>query len=154
MRKNLWAGALLLPLVFIHPARAQNPVESGFGVGAVIGVPTGLSLSLPMGADNAFNLAIGYEPIGEGNLTVVGDYIWHDWTLFTAPSGKLSLYYGPGVRVRLARQPEAGLKGVAGFAYLFEEDPVQIFFEIGPGINVVPDTEARVNAGIGARFFF
>jgi hypothetical protein len=38
--------------------------------------------------------------------------------------------------------------------YIFQSAPVDIFFEVVPILDLVPDTEFDLNAALGARFFF
>jgi hypothetical protein len=37
---------------------------------------------------------------------------------------------------------------------MFEQAPIDIFAEIGPAIDIVPDVRGEVTAGIGIRFWF
>ena len=136
-------------------ARADDVTENGFGLGFVIGDPSGISASLPVGANTAFNVLAGYQISHQGaNLTLLGDYVWHQRDLITVDVGKVSLYYGPGVQLTLAKNSEAGIRAVVGIDYLFEGKPLQAFLEVCPGINVVPNTNPTATAGLGLRYFF
>lgn len=158
--KTRFLNSLALAALSTIPAFSANPAsqltpEEGFGVGLVVGSSSGISLSLPVGRTNAFNGVLGYDLAHHApNLTLLGDYVWHLRDLVAVDVGKLSFYYGPGVRVRAARQVEAGIRIVVGVDYFFEGTPIQAFLEIGPGINLVPDTRAVGTAGLGARYFF
>ena len=166
MKNPSWKSAAALTLIgtfFLTTlgatnAMAQNATqgatESGFGVGIAIGQPSGISLSLPTGPDNAFNFLAGYEVTRGANLTLLGDYVWHRRDLLQVEVGKVSLYYGPGVRLKLAENPEASVRVVLGADYLFEGAPVQTFFELCPGINVVPDTRPNATVDLGVRYYF
>jgi hypothetical protein len=137
------------------PTSPSSPTTEGFGIGVVIGEPSGITASLPVGANNAFNLTAGYGLSHHGgNLTLLGNYVWHQRDLITVDAGKISLYYGPGARVLLARNSEVGLGVTLGIDYLFEGAPLQAYLEVCPGINVVPNTETNATAGIGLRYFF
>jgi hypothetical protein len=97
---------------------------------------------------------VGSEFEGAPNLTVLVAYLWHDRGLIGVERGTVSVYYGPGARMRIESQPTVGLRGVAGFDYVLEQDPLQVYFELGPGINIVPNTRLHFTLGIGARYFF
>ncbi len=133
---------------------AFNP-EDGFGIGFVLGSPSGLSLSLPLGPTNAFNAALGYELGKRANLHVQGDYVWIRGNVLPVESGKISVYYGPGAFAVLAKDgTAAGIRAVAGIDYRFQDVPIQTFLEVGPGINILPNTEGFLGAGLGLRYYF
>jgi hypothetical protein len=148
-------AVLALALTLATPARAQITIpEEGFGIGFVLGTPTGLSASLPVGERNAFNAALGYDFTGDANLFVQADYVWIHKNIIPVDVGSVSLYYGPGAFAIAARDAAIGIRGVVGIDYRFAGAPVQIFLEVAPGISVLPDTDAHVGAGLGARYYF
>jgi hypothetical protein len=150
-RLSTFGAALFLSL---GVARAEFTVPEGFGLGFMLGAPSGLSASLPIGANNAFNFVAGYELVHRPNLVVTGNYVWHRRDLIQVEVGKCSFYYGPGARLRISSDPEVGLQAVVGIDYFFEGTPIQALFEIGPGINILPDTRPNATAGLGLRYFF
>ena len=162
MNIRFWKSGTLLALLAlaVSPtlATAQTSATSapeGFGIGIVVGDPSGITASLPIGATNSLNFTAGYGiSHHEANLTLLGNYVWHERELVTVDAGKVSLYYGPGARVRLAKVTEVGLGVTLGIDYLLETAPLQIYLEICPGINIVPNTNMDATAGLGARYFF
>jgi hypothetical protein len=128
--------------------------ESGFGIGFVLGTPSGVSGSLPLGKTNAINAVIGYDLNSDANLFLQADYVWIQPGLIPVESGTASLYYGPGAFARLAKNTAFGIRGVIGVDYRFANEPLQLFLEVGPGINLIPDTKANVGAGLGLRYYF
>lgn len=146
--------ALVLVLAAAHQSSAFKP-EDGFGVGFVLGTPSGLSLSLPLGSANAVNAVLGYNLGDAANLQVQGDYVWIRENVLPVESGRISVYYGPGAFAIVGRDASAaGIRAVVGIDYRFADVPVQTFLEVGPGINVIPDTEAELGAGLGVRYYF
>ena len=134
---------------------SPSPIPEGFGLGIVVGDPSGITASLPMGANNALNLTVGYGlSHQEANLTVLGSYVWHARDLVTVDAGRVSLYFGPGARFRLAEASEVSLGVTLGMDYLFENAPLQVYLEVCPGINIVPNTNTNATAGLGLRYFF
>jgi hypothetical protein len=152
---SLAVAALFLVPVGAANAASQLSPEEGFGLGLAVGTPSGISASLPVGPDNAFNAVLGYD-LGHdaSNLAILGDYVWHLRDLVAVDAGKVSFYYGPGVRVLAARHAEAGIRVVLGVDYFFEGAPVQAFLEIGPGVNIVPNTRPFGTGIVGVRYFF
>lgn len=146
-------SALVLSLAL--PARAQITIpEEGFGVGFVLGAPTGLSASLPVGDRNAFNAALGYDLAGHPNLFLQADYVWIHKNLIPVDVGSISAYYGPGAFVATSRDAAVGIRLVGGMDYRFDSAPVQVFLEVSPGISVLPETNPHVGAGLGVRYYF
>jgi hypothetical protein len=41
-----------------------------------------------------------------------------------------------------------------GIAYLLDQHPIDVFFEVAPLLNVTPSVRGDVNVAIGARFWF
>jgi hypothetical protein len=133
---------------------AAFTAQDGFGIGFILGSPSGLSGSLPIGPSNAFNAVIGYDVTRDINLHLQADYVWIRSDLIPVEIGKVSLYYGPGAFARISGEAALGIRVVGGIDYRFQDAPLQFFLEIGPGINVVPNTAANVGAGLGLRYYF
>jgi hypothetical protein len=151
MKKSF--AALAFCLVTAFQSSAFKP-EDGFGIGFVLGTPSGLSASLPIGTGNAINGVLGYEIGNTANLYLQGDYVWIQDGLIPVESGKISIYYGPGAFAVLAKSSAAGIRAVVGIDYRFQEIPLQAFLEVGPGINIVPNTVGVLGAGLGLRYYF
>jgi hypothetical protein len=128
--------------------------ENGFGIGFVLGSPTGLSGSLPIGNNNAINAVLGYNVYGNANLHAQADYVWFVRDILPVESGKISAYYGPGAFAIASKNPSIGVRMAVGVDYRFEAAPFQVFLEIGPGIELLPATEPVFGAGLGLRYFF
>jgi hypothetical protein len=151
MKKSL--TTLAFCLLAASQSSAFKP-EDGFGIGFVLGTPSGISASLPIGTGNAVNAALGYDIGSAANLYVQGDYVWILEGLIPVESGKISVYYGPGAFAVVAKNSAAGIRAVAGIDYRFQDIPLQAFLEIGPGINIVPNTSGVLGAGLGLRYYF
>lgn len=152
MRKHLFIFMVSgLVMISVKPIIAQ---DHGFGLGIILGEPTGLSAKLWTGNANAFDFAAAWSFKGEGHLLLQADYVWHSFNLISVSSGKLPLYYGIGGRVILADDPLLGVRIPIGLNYLFASAPIDIFVEIVPILDLVPSTDFDLGGGIGARFWF
>jgi len=136
-----------------------------FGLGFVLGNPSGLSAKIPSGPSNSINLILGYDAngrwndnnancCGDGRLYLGGDYVWYNYNLIHVAQGRLPFYYGPGAWASIANNSSFGLRIALGLEYQFANAPFDIFLEIGPGIRIMPNTNGVVSAGLGGRFFF
>jgi hypothetical protein len=47
-----------------------------------------------------------------------------------------------------------GVRVPVGLSYIFDDAPVDIFVEIAPTIDFVPDVRGEITGGIGIRFWF
>ena len=152
MKRNiLFTMALGLMMILAKPAAAQ---DHGFGMGLILGEPTGLSAKLWTSSDNAFDFAAAWSFKGDGNLLLQADYVWHFFELMPVPSGKLPLYIGIGGRVVLADDPSFGIRVPIGIDYLFADAPIDVFLELVPILDLSPETDFGVGGGLGIRYWF
>lgn len=152
MKKNiLFTMVLGLMMIIAKPLTAQ---DHGFGMGLILGEPTGLSAKLWTGSNNAFDFAAAWSFKGDGNLLLQADYVWHFFNLMPVPSGKLPLYIGIGGRVILADDPRFGIRIPIGIDYLFADAPIDVFLELVPILDLSPETDFGVGGGIGIRYWF
>jgi hypothetical protein len=142
--------------------------KTGFGLGIIIGEPTGITGKCWLSGKSAIDGAVAWSFDGE-NLHLHADYLIHKFDLIKVAKGSLPLYFGVGVRVRFDEDDHhfddhdhdnhhhhdrIGVRIPVGLDYLFAHDPVDIFFEIVPILDLTPDTEFGFNAAIGFRYFF
>jgi hypothetical protein len=152
MKKNtLFSMILGLMMILAKPITAQ---DHGFGMGLILGEPTGLSAKLWTSGDNAFDFAAAWSFKGDGHLLLQADYVWHFFNLMPVPSGKLPLYIGLGGRVVLADDPSFGIRIPIGIDYLFADAPIDVFLELVPILDLSPETEFGVGGGLGIRYWF
>ena len=140
-------GLIFLPAVI----KAQ---DSGIGLGIILGEPTGVSIKSWIGRREAFDVAVAWSFEGEGAIHVHADYLFHNFRLFNVEKGDLVFYYGIGARIKTANKTQVGIRIPLGLSYLFEKDPLEIFFELGPIMNVSPKTLFRMTTGVGIRYYF
>jgi len=144
---------LIITLAFILSGTIYSQ-NNGFGLGIVLGEPTGLSAKLWTGSSNAFDFAAAWSFKGDGHLLVQADYVWHSFNLIHVSSGKLPLYYGIGGRAIFSDDPLLGVRVPLGLNYLFDDAPIDIFAEIVPILDLIPETDFDLGGGLGVRFWF
>lgn len=142
--------------------------DSGFGLGFILGEPTGISFKGWVAADRAIDGAVAWS-LGSGNVfRVHADYLFHSYPI-QVNKGSLPLYYGPGLRMRIWDNNEhwhhgewhhedgnvdLGVRFPVGLAYQFADAPLDVFLEIAPVIGLVPSTYFDVDGGLGLRYWF
>ena len=150
MKKNL-SYLIFIVIVSASFIQAQN---KGFGLGIIVGEPTGVSLKYWTSSSTAFDGAVAWSFIDGGALDIHADYILHSFHLIPVASGSLPFYYGIGARIKFLDDPGFGVRVPVGLAYLFSDAPIDIFFEIVPILDLTPKTDFKINAAIGGRYFF
>jgi len=97
---------------------------------------------------------VSHDP---NELHIHGDYLFHSFDAIKVEKGRLPIYYGIGGRIKFSEGKKDDIVGIripVGLAYLFATAPVDIFIELVPTLDLVPDTDFDLNGGVGARFFF
>jgi hypothetical protein len=164
------APALAALVLATAPARADTDDDSPrgadkgtFGVGLIVGEPTGIAAKLYVKDDQAIQGAIGSALIG-GGFQLHADYVWHPYILQSRPSFVLPLYLGPGVRLidytngREDSSFAIGARVVGGLLFDFKNVPLDVFFEVAGVLEYEfkdgRGAAIRLNAGAGVRYYF
>lgn len=156
MRRSLWIVACLVWLTS-GTAIAQS---RGFGLGLIVGEPTGLSAKLWQSRTTALDFAAAWSFTDEAALHLHGDFLVHNFRLIHVERGQLPVYYGIGLRVKMSDEEQhddtsLGLRIPVGLDYLFAGGtPLDIFMEIVPILDLVPNTDVTLNASLGVRYWF
>ena len=149
--KKLKYIAILFSIIFITQIYSQ---DRGTGLGIIIGEPTGFSFKHWTSSTTAFDAAIAWSFINEGAFHIHADYLLHSFRLIDVPEGKLPFYYGIGGRLKTSDKTRLGVRVPLGLAYIFQTAPVDIFLEVVPILDFIPKTDFRINAALGARYYF
>jgi hypothetical protein len=144
---------------------AGRPVDKGtFGVGIILGEPTGVCFKLYLKDDQAVQGAVGGAFV-TGGIQFHADYVFHPWILQDRDSYVLPAYIGPGVRVISYDAPAGGkrhvafgLRAVVGLLFDFKNVPLDAFIEV----SAIPEYDfgdnkgfgLAFNAGAGVRYYF
>ncbi|OGS33335.1 MAG: hypothetical protein A2293_08660 [Elusimicrobia bacterium RIFOXYB2_FULL_49_7] len=138
-----------------------------FGLGVILGEPTGLSAKLFVSPTTAYDFGLGWSMGGDridhydgrydggSRVHFHMDYLWH-WFDAIRASEPLPLYTGIGARINTGAgyDNSAGLRGVFGIAWMPHLPPIDIFLELVPTLQVIPSTGFGMDAGLGIRYFF
>lgn len=151
MAKRCLLGVLILTLVIAGSALAQT---KKFGLGIILGEPTGVIFKYWTSRTTAFDVAGSWSFVGENSFHIHADYLYHSFDLFKVDRGKLPVYYGIGARLSLQDRTRFGIRLPVGLSYMFDRAPFDIFLEIGPVLDLVPATEFNVLGFIGFRYYF
>jgi hypothetical protein len=140
-------------VIFSVVSLSASYAQKDFGIGIILGDPTGVSAKFYTGSNNAFDFAAAWSFEGKGHLLFQTDYVWHS-SLSNTSSGIFALYYGIGGRIIFSDDPTVGFRIPIGIDYIFSSAPIDIFLEIVPILDLIPSTDFDLNGGIGIRFWF
>lgn len=131
--------------------------DRGFGVGFIVGEPTGAAAKLWQTRTTALDFAVAWSFARGSALHLHGDFLWHRFAVIHVDRGKLPIYYGLGARLKFEDEDEdtrLGVRFPVGLDYIFPSDPVDIFLEVVPILDLVSETDFSLNASFGVRYFF
>jgi hypothetical protein len=162
--KHIYLVIIVLCLFFaVQGSRAQ---ERAFGLGVIVGEPTGLSAKLWTSSTNAFDFGLGWsiggDRIGRNNIYYSGsrvhfhmDYLWHSFDAIQSTE-RFPLYYGIGGRINSGAGYDAAfaVRGVFGIAWMPHNAPVDVFLELVPSLQFTSSSNFAIDAGLGARYYF
>lgn len=151
MKKMTVLSVLVLLLMLAVPGQTQ---QKKFGLGIILGEPTGLIAKYWTSRTTAFDIAGSWSFAGEDSFHLHADYLFHSFNIFKVDKGQLPLYYGIGARLSLQDQTRFGIRIPVGLSYMFDKTPLDIFVEIGPVMDVIPATELHILGFIGFRYYF
>jgi hypothetical protein len=145
---------LLCALVFatgMTPALAQ---QRGFGIGIIVGEPTGISAKGWVSSDNAVDVGLAWSFRKRGYVHIHADYLWHFPNVIKSTE-RFVFYTGLGGRFGAGRNDGIlGVRLAGGIAWWGRSIPLEVFLELAPILDLVPATELSANGGIGIRYYF
>lgn len=142
---------MLIAMFFPFTALAQ---DADFGLGILLGEPTAISFKKWTGSRTAIDGGVGWSFGGKNKLHLHADYLVHNFNLIKVERGRLPVYYGLGVRLKLEDKSRFGFRIPVGISYIFEKASLDIFFELVPMLDLAPDTAFKIAGGIGIRYYF
>ncbi len=153
MSLRITAAAVALALTFgcatIAGAQSTTPPGS-VGLGGQIGDPSGITLKWYDRPGRA------YELLGAWDLD---DFLFLNLHyLFERPiqNSPLNLFLGPGVYIGVEdrRDSELVVGASATFGLNFFAEQFEVFLQLTPRLNVVPNTRGDLGGGVGLRYYF
>ncbi len=166
-----------------RPTRHRSNFEANktFGLGLMLGAPTGLSGKYFVGRSTALDFGLGtiYGYRDRRGLHLHADFLWHPVSLVSAHAFELPLYFGVGARLLdgdrcyqyrgggvcdyyYRNYTAVGVRGPLGIAFDFNNVPIDIFFEVVPVFDILVNYDSRydnalyfdIDAALGLRYYF
>jgi hypothetical protein len=153
-RKTLLAGLTLILLLLVFFPQSALTQEKGWGLGIILGEPTGVSFKKWLNKDHAIDAAAAWSFGAEDAFHLHADYLFHNRNLINIDGNRIPFYYGVGGRLKFQDQSKFGIRFPLGITFFIREAPIDIFFELVPILNLAPSTDFDLNAALGARYYF
>lgn len=155
---------LALVLIVVLPrfsfADDFGPQNRRVGVGIIAGDPTGVTVKGYVAPRTAINGIASWSFIDDA-FTLIGDVTYDLFEIDTrSQSLSLPFYVGAGGKFTVNNKntpgsdSSFGVRVPVGLAAQLEKIPLEISLEVGPGIELVPETEFDITGGLAARFYF
>ena len=145
---------IFVVLISVLACGTADAQDSGFGLGLILGEPTGISGKLWIENNKAIDGAVAWSFDKESAMHVHADLLFHSSNLIKQEMSKLVAYYGIGGRIKFEDDSKVGVRVPLGLNYLSSGAPLDVFFEIVPILDLGPSTDFSLNAAIGVRYFF
>lgn len=150
---------ILILAVFLIGVVSSAQAEVALGV--VLGDPTGFSGRFSLDKSHSVSTALAFSSRRHERLHFNLNYLWDNARVFaTSGGGPLGMYYGLGARLiaidggrhdgEVAFAPRAPL----GLLYKFTNPNLEVFAELAVNLEVVPEMDVDLDAGIGVRIRF
>jgi len=157
LKKLLFILTIVLSISTVNLSKAQ---DKGFGLGIIIGEPTGIAFKGWLDNKSAIDGGVAWSFVNNGSFHVHADYLRHV-DIESTTSGNFMFYYGIGGRLKAKNNnnntsddARFGARIPLGLTYVFSGEPIDIFLEAVPVLDFSPKTDASFNGAIGARFYF
>jgi hypothetical protein len=149
VRSILFFVFMVIAVLTCSTVKAQ---DKGFGLGIVVGEPTGISGKLWTGHGNAIDGAVAWSFDDENVMYLHGDF--HKSYRYKVGRHRLLPYYGIGGRIEVEDKSKVGIRIPLGMDYLLADSPLDFFIEVVPLLDLAPGTDFSINGAIGIRYFF
>jgi hypothetical protein len=167
------AIAAVICALWCAPRRAEA-AGGDFGLGLILGSPSGLCGKLYLANTHAIDFAVGEALIGSDGIHIHADYLWHPWVLASQSAFDLVLYVGVGARFldhdrgRNDRDDfHLGPRVPFGMLFDFSSSgvPLDAFLEVAGHLDIIfddddgdgddhGDLDFDLSAAIGVRYYF
>ncbi len=142
-------------IIATSSVKAQN---EGFALGAQLFSPTGITAKATISESAAITGVLGFN-FNEfnNNVSLQANLILNPKKdTFDIESGLLRPYYGIGVNLII---PEFGDTGIGirlplGIEYALQDQPLELYMDMAPTINIEPNSAFFLSSSMGVRYFF
>lgn len=163
------AAALTIGLPCRSTAASEVGSPRQFGLGGILGAPTGVSGKLFFAPEHALDFAVGVGWLSGPNFHVHADYLFHleltrtrhfDLPLYVGVGGRFTFWFDEGNHGYWGKKADtdhrvgAAVRVPVGIAFHLNDVPLDPFLELVPGLGIFPGIGFTFDAAIGVRYYF
>lgn len=174
---SAFVSASVAALLLLGTARPANATEVGygrkFGLGFMVGDPTGITAKLWVGPTNSLDFGLGFwgygfndrcapngpcDRFGYNNGSFNIDYLWQ--SNIVRGQAQLDWHIGAGGRMLwfggcTGKCIDVGARMPVGLDLMFANPAMlEVFFELAPALYFVYGPSFDIEAALGVRFYF
>jgi len=150
---NVLLAIALSSCVISNSAFAEIPTAGDFGIGIILGEPSGLTAKAWLADDHALDAHLTFDFSDEA-FAVFVDYLFHFDVGIDVDELEVPIYIGVGGKLAVRDELGVGVRVPIGISALFDELPLEVFAEVAPGLRILDKTDPDVDGGIGIRYVF
>ena len=132
-------------------ARAEG---GPFGLGIIVGQPTGLTAAFELSENTMIDAALGLELFDNRDFYLHVEFDYFLPTLVSGSSVSLDGYLGIGGFFANHNDPVIGARAPFGLSLWFTNVPLQLFAELSLLLPITPDVDLHVRGAGGFRYYF
>lgn len=133
---------------------AESDLPHRWGIGVMLGEPTGISVKNWQSATSAFAGGVAWSFRRKAAFHLHGDFLIHRDRELKAYEGRFMWYYGTGLRLKFEEESRFGARFPLGLDYIFPQNKIELFLEFVPILELLPATDFLVNGAVGIRYLF
>lgn len=144
-------------LFFGFAAHAGN---GPFLLGVILGDPTGISGRHDLSRTTSIDGALSWSNGTRRGAQIHGDYLVTKPNALAAGDSFLDVYYGIGLRMisissdKYKGDLSLGPRAPLGLRYELRDPTVEFFGEVALVLDLIPETDADLEVGVGVRYRF
>lgn len=157
MLRSVYMKKIYLFIATLFISNFTLAANETVGLGAIIGDPTGLSMKFKISPINSIDAAVAWSSEG---VHFHSNYLWQHENYLNLNRQSFDLYYGFGGRIisissgKNKDKTSVGPRTPLGINYKLKNTKLQFFAEAALNLNLTPNSEVDLDAGIGMRFHF
>lgn len=155
-----------LCLLLLSTQTAYGGSFKRYGIGFILGDPTGISGHYQINETRGWDLALAYDLGDSSDVQVHLDHLWENLATILIDRSRIGVYGGFGAKLRFVNQAfknlnnedyydyYLGVRAPLGLNYRFFKNQAMVFLETSVSLYLIESTDVDFDLGIGARLYF
>ena len=135
-------------------AQTTAPGAKGWAAGAFLGEPTGITVRYGVTDTQSFEAKAAWSLYNQTSLLVQANYLQEFPGVIVIKGQDFPLYVGVGAEVNVGNTFGLGVRIPGGILYRFQKIPLELAFELGIGMQIIPSTSLQGSGGFAVRYRF